>query len=296
MFACFGLLLSDVAMASAQPYDLKPENWFPLDLGSYWHYKYEDGFGFSDTVVIHAEKDTLVDGHRWVQQKRVYCAGPTCFGESKIWYRFTEDHYLLQSPTLRYFAAPDTVLATQPQSIFAASTPEDTLQTWRFEESVLVTIEENAQGNRADSTDFLLLARANYLFTGSFIYKIGLANSLVGAVVGGLRYGDTSLITSVALPVEAPVNRSSTPLTVDVFPNPAREMPTIHLHASEQGFYQIAIYNVLGQRVFEEEQRLIPQAWWQPKWQTARSPDGVYFIQIKRDGLLQTSKSFILTR
>ena len=29
-------------LADAQPYDLDPPRWFPLELGSYWHYEYQD--------------------------------------------------------------------------------------------------------------------------------------------------------------------------------------------------------------------------------------------------------------
>ena len=292
------LLLGAVSTTAAQPYDLKPENWFPLDVGSYWHYQYENQ-GWVTDALQKADQDSVIDGQRWTRIKTVYCNIPVaCSTEVQVWYSFTEDHYLLASSTTPDRATADTMLATQPRSVFAANLPRDTLYSARVTDPVSVTLQENSVGHAADSTNLTLFvtAKDDIFFTEGFVYKIGRAFNLIGAIVGNLRYGNTSLITSVALPLETPTNRSIPSLTVDVFPNPAREMPMIRLQASEEGLYQVAIYNVLGQRVFEDEQRLIPQAWWQPKWQTARPPDGVYFIQIKRDSLLQTSTSFILAR
>lgn len=64
-----------VSPAAGQEYDLVPENWFPLEKGSYWHYTSRGGEG----VIIESEwinaavRDTVVDGERWTLIETVRC-------------------------------------------------------------------------------------------------------------------------------------------------------------------------------------------------------------------------------
>src|SRR5690606_31791691 len=145
----------------AQPYDgLVPENWFPLTLGSYWHYAYEYPSGITGAYVEFASSDTLVEGRRWVLFEDVYCWGPACLGLD-VWYHFTDDHYVRFTTALQYTERADTLLPTKPYSVFGLGTRSDTLSTSYAFEQVAVWIDENPAGNVADSTHLLLGVFAN---------------------------------------------------------------------------------------------------------------------------------------
>lgn len=280
----------------AQTYDLKAENWFPLEVGSYWHYEFSDGGVFVDTVVRHAEKDTLVNGQRWVKIAQVYCAGPNCIsgtsGES--WYRFTDDHYLLQEGGDLDVANADTVLATSPHSIFSVNVASDTLETRRAEEPMIVSIENNEMGNEADSTHLLLFARVNFTLSGTFIYKIGPAQSLVGAVVGDLNYGDTSLITSVALPIEDEPASPHAQSKLDIYPNPFHQKVSLRFQSQHAGLYAMSIYDVLGKRIHTIQKPLRSNEVWLAEWVIdVALPSSIYFIEVTRDGSILKRGSLI---
>lgn len=109
---------------------VNPENWFPLQVGNYWHYQYDTGGGFLVDDIKKATRDTLIGNERWVAIQNVACTPELQFCPSQVlWYRFTDDHYLRRTEEPGV-SQRDTVAATVPTSIFVDTIThkQDTLQ------------------------------------------------------------------------------------------------------------------------------------------------------------------------
>lgn len=183
--------------AAGQEYDLEPENWFPLEVGNNWHYTNEGGEGVGPWInewVVESIRDTVVEGQRWTLLSAVHCVkqtGPSCPSGELGWYRFSADDYLLARDSFGA-AAADTVLKTQPSSVFSVNVPRDSLYSEFMGDSVAVRI--TTEDSRPDSTHFQLHVDGNIFFEGRYVYNVGNATRLIGAIVNGVEYGETDAI------------------------------------------------------------------------------------------------------
>jgi hypothetical protein len=282
---CALCLISDGVFAQGEQIPrVNSQQWFPLELGNYWHYRSEAG-GFTTDFILATKRDTVVETAKWTEIDTVYCGiGPHC-PDLPLWYHFAEDHYLLLN-TRPDLVSADTVLITTPHSVFLVMAWTDTLRTWLTSDPVVVELLDNPDGQPEDSTNFLLSIYANVLFEGQYIYKIGKAEGLVGALVNGREYADTGLIRNVVLTHSVP-RPGFDKATVDVYPNPSRGARTsIVVQSGEAGLYQIDVYDTLGRYLFVSTQ-LMPtdQRWNVNVEERSRMTSGVYFIRLSRDGV-----------
>ena len=274
------LLLLFAPPCLGQQYSLRPERWVPLEVGNYWHYTNEGGEGvfIVSEWIIKTVQDTLVGGKRWTRLEAVHCVyGPECPSGVSIWLSFSEDHYLLRrSP---FNSRPDTVLATHPRSVFVANVPIDTL--FAGGSPVYVSIVKNEDGQEGDSTHLRLNVERDVFFGGTFVYNIGNAGGLIGAVVNGIEYGNTEQIRSLVLPVERipPVTGD---LMVLAYPNPFVTAVTITLESHQTGEHHLAVYDELGREVWTTTQWLTAGQERQLTWGVYQQSQGagVYFVQI----------------
>lgn len=158
----------------AQSFDFDPQRWYPLEVGSYWHYISLD---MIDTYVVKTTGDTLVNGVTWTELSAAYCYGPSCPRRPE-WRRFTDDHYVERTWD---FVAVDTLWQTTPRSIFTTNMPYDsTLQSiYAVGESTRRPgfVDVFVDSIEVESASWPLL-RAHLGFTGEvycgfFIYDIG---------------------------------------------------------------------------------------------------------------------------
>jgi|GEM_PF-3074288 len=194
------LLTTGYSQSFAQPYDLEPTHWFPLDEGSYWHYQFEDALYTWDVVKM-VDGDTLMGGERWVGISTVFCAHlPECSDVvSTEYYRFTEDDYLISSER-------DTVDITFPMSIFRVEDAEDKLYSPMDRDSVTIRIQETAEGSVSDTTHLLMaLERIFPYFNSRYRYNIGDVLNLEGARVNGREVGRQDFIDSIINGDDLPV-------------------------------------------------------------------------------------------
>ena len=261
----YGTRLTDrFSISVGNAYDLVPENWFPLELGSTWHYEYMDG-AFVWDVVKQADRDTLIGENRWVGISTIYCdLPPYCpVGISTRWYRFAEEGYLL-----RYLpnADPDTVDVTYPYSIFRVQTAIDTLYSSHDHDSVTVRIDSTDFGSEVDSTNLLLSVDWPFPYDHSqYLYKIGDAYRLVGASVGALKVGDTDFLTRVSTKDEAII-----PLrpTIELYPYPMRSNGAIRIKDMDVGLHTITVFDLVGRQMasmqftaLRQEQEVLFKGW-----------------------------------
>ena len=198
------LLTSSYSQSFAQPYDLEPRNWFPLDEGSYWHYQLEDAL-FTWDVVKTVDGDTLMDGERWVGISTVFCAHlPDCNEVlSTEYFRFTDDDYLISSER-------DTVDVTYPMSIFRVDDAENKLFSPFEPDSITVRIQETAEGSVSDTTHLVMSLEGSIpYFNSTYRYNIGDIVNLEGARVNGREVGRQDFIDSVINGEDPPVMSDS---------------------------------------------------------------------------------------
>ncbi|MEM1094955.1 MAG: T9SS type A sorting domain-containing protein [Bacteroidota bacterium] len=250
------LLLVPLGVQAQDYSDLDPSRWFPLELGNYWYYEYEQPPEFVQEVRT-IDRDTLIDGRRWAALTTTYCNvefRTSCAVGLRSWYSFTEDFYLLRAAVGlgpdRILENVDTVYASSPVSAFNATLPRDTLSLWwRPNEPLMVDLRENAQGSAADTTQLELFMYP--LFFGGFaryVYNIGPSSALVGALINGREWGDVSdLRRLIALPNEPPESLPEARLAV--YPNPARGRFTVALTLPSAEHVSFEVVNVLGQTV-----------------------------------------------
>ncbi|HMB89359.1 MAG TPA: T9SS type A sorting domain-containing protein, partial [Rhodothermales bacterium] len=161
---------------------------------------------------------------------------------------------------------------------------------------VTVSLEVNNEGNETDSTNFELFvtAKGDVFFTERFIYRIGPATRLVGAVVGDLSYGDTSLINSVALSIESKPAAQNAQAELDLYPNPFHRQAIIRFQPQQAGRYALSIYDVLGRHIRTMQKPLAASEIWNLTWSLDRPlPSSIYFIEVTRDGSILKRASLI---
>ncbi|MEM1094957.1 MAG: T9SS type A sorting domain-containing protein [Bacteroidota bacterium] len=251
------LLLAPLSVQAQDYSDLDPTRWFPLELGNYWYYEYEQAPVLVREVRT-TDRDTLIDGQRWTAWRTIYCNvefGTSCAIGQRDWFQFTDDFYLLRASIGpggpdRITERADTTIATSPTSIFATAAPLDTLELWwRPDEPLIVELREDARGIAADTTNLELVVYPTFLMgPARYTYNVGPSGSLVGALVGGREWGDVSeLRRLIALPNEEPEALSKA--RMEVYPNPVRDRFTVALTLPSAEPVSFEVVNVLGQTV-----------------------------------------------
>ena len=288
---CLILITSLSSTVSAQYNDLDPAKWFPLELGNYWSYECCEDV-IKDEWVVFSERDTLVDGQRWVFFKEVYGSGPYYGGVVSLWdstvgdwYTMTDDYYVLRS-----LRDSHSILPTMPRSVLTSTAARDDSTFSTLAETLSVTIRQGDNGSEEDSTNLLLNAYNGYPpdaggFGFRFYYKIGLDGSgymtLTGARVNGIEWGDQSRIDQAIVLGRELEALPGQKLRLDVYPNPARGRPTIRIDAASAGEYLIEVFDVLGRRQFAGREFLAAGAvetrgdLWH-----ADSPSGIYLVSV----------------
>jgi hypothetical protein len=254
--------LSNVSTSSAQYESLNPRNWLPLEVGNYWHYDTDELI--SDVWVLHSERDTVINGQRWVLFKEIFRSGPSQeeLGLKTGWKALTSDFYILEldgaelgDPNTR---RPDSLPPTVPSAL--TSTVADTsFPVTGSNDSLRVSISVVDEGSEVDSTNLILNVGPTPQFppiNWPFIYKVGWAAWLKGARVNGIDWGEQSVIDqAIALDVERHLSSElAASISFDVYPNPFTSRAEILVSVSAPGLYRTEVFDAIGKRVFVDVQ------------------------------------------
>ncbi len=211
-------------------YTFEPRNWWPLEVGSKWHYV--EGsctqLGIID-YVNEVTEQRLYEGDAWYRIQTVYnSADNPCSRQDDSWYRFSDDHYMLR----KFYGLPgqtDTLWTTRERSIFESDSslqrfrptpptpcaPDSLYFTIVYPEhpSYITTFGYDG-GSESDSTNFVVAVNqtdtVGYCFNNAyFIYNIGYATDLLGFSGGGITWGDQSVVGRTVS--NASVSRPSEP-------------------------------------------------------------------------------------
>jgi len=265
-------LLTTSARAQ-QAYDLVPEKWYPLERGNAWYYEDVENCGLWMTYgwINRVVADTVVNNRRWARIQTVWVSQSLpCPPGDDAWWSFTPDHFLVRTigsghtPSGRL----DTLHKTQ-RSVFTANREYEELpKRDRYDCPISraftfatvqpfydqrLPISTNTQGNAQDSTNFSLVINndghaSDYMCDGYYIYKIGSAQALKGAIVNGIRWGEANLIEQ-ALPTDD--IRPNEAFDVLLSPNPSRGRLNLRINAAARGNYSLRLYDLTGRVVFE---------------------------------------------
>ena len=79
-----------------------------------------------------------------------------------------------------------------------------------------------------------------------------------------------------------------------VWPNPAKSFANVRVHIDQVGMYKIAVFDVLGRRVWSESLRLAQSGEYDRTVPLAGLPQGVYFVRVQTAGIVQRAKFAVL--
>lgn len=285
----------------AQDVHFEPQGWFPLVVGSYWHYELEAG-GVRFDIVQKATQDTLLTDQRWVAIKDYKCFPDQFCRDIVEWYHFTEDDYLLRSVDTPALDA-DTLFVTYPESFFRTVVPSEIqpevpvaiYSTPLVERDVSVSFTTNSIGSEQDSTNLLMYATADghIAFDELFVYKIGRFRNLMGAIVDGIEFGNTDLITEVVrVGIEMPTEVFD---VLKIYPDPLRANGTIQIETARSGKFRLRLYNLLGQLILTEKGSLSGGENLQVNLHSITS-SGTYFLIVDMDGMQTTSRTLTIIK
>ena len=296
------LTLLTAGRASAQQpdtvYNLDPTHWFPLELGSYWHYDAPGLNPLQGEDIRKAVADTLFDDRRWTRISVVWCNNSSneCWPQHR-WYAWTEDAYLLSSVGRDLGSSSrDTVFATTPRSPFTVNVPHDTTLKDQVcpDADVLIEPNPNAIGNESDTTRLLLRIYPFCLNAWDFVYNIGPEDELRGAIVNGRRWGNTAAIDALVLASD--LEEVELMFSLSAYPVPSSGPVSIEVHPHVAGLHRLTIYDLLGREVFTEEASLAAGQIWQVEWNRSGVAGGVYLLRAKDPHGRNRSTRIVLTR
>ncbi len=289
-------------------------NYFPHNNGDMWEYYYSDGPLYQDTAQVFNHYDsTDAAGNVYVTQTSRYInpiSVPAIpFADTmrykidtlnQVWGRVGE---------------LDSVIAfklnAQQGDQWILKTYYDNGKIMGYEMArVGIIYQKNIWGNIYKVMNTFYYYTADYTdTTGLSRYGVDLAKGLgiiwqgggdspgrmdiKGAVIGGVLYGDTTnVITSVQNN-----SRNILPSTIELrqnYPNPFNPTTIINYSIKEEGFVQLAVYDVLGKEItvlVKEEKK---QGSYSVKFDGTNLPDGIYFYILRVNNSVQSRKMVLL--
>jgi hypothetical protein len=285
-------------MAYPQVDSSKP-NFFPHHLGETWVYYVQDGAGDDTLRVTIISDSTDSQGNAYLQHK-LETLNPNKPAYNYPWYEFykvdtagnvyTAALYTVRNPSyvrLQYFARAeigdwwliDTLGLERAHfsqvfgsSIFGTPTTVKNIDIYA---SILVYTEYYADG-------FGVIYRG-----GS---DLGYAVYLIGAIIGGKKYGDTTLTSVADKNSWAPVSVAQ---LFPNYPNPFNGQTRIEYEIPQGGEATLSVYDVLGREVKRLVDRSQEGGHHSATLDSGNLASGVYFYRLKTNWVLLVRKMLI---
>ena len=102
-------------------------------------------------------------------------------------------------------------------------------------------------------------------------------NSLIGCLINGVIYGDTSLVNIVNVSTEIPEKFELS----QNYPNPFNPMTKLKFQMPNSGFAILKIYNALGSEIQTLVNQSLSPGTYEVNWDASAYPSGVYYYMIK---------------
>ncbi|MEL7363990.1 MAG: T9SS type A sorting domain-containing protein, partial [Bacteroidota bacterium] len=273
------------ASASAQVIGELPDplSFYPLTVGNAW--EYSGPSAFVTPMRREVLKDTLIDGKKYfvvvqrVVEDNGYYPGPRSY---LLRYDLRRAQVLERRPNgseVALFETPCTLRLTVGEG---ECTYEDSLVlNYRIVLTDVAPIEGG--GSTPAYMYFDSLAGSLTLASGfGMVSNYGDASSfgirLYYARINGVEHGEAQLeyLTEVSAVDETP----PAPFSITSFPNPTHASTTLRIEMPEQQDVRIAVFDVLGRSVWQDE-RYLNASTSAVAIDSSSWPAGVYFVQVQ---------------
>jgi hypothetical protein len=110
---------------------------------------------------------------------------------------------------------------------------------------------------------------------------LGYDCSLIAAVIGGKKYGDTILASAAKAP---PLSAASPPQLLNNFPNPFNGGTTITFVLKQRGPVALSVVDMLGREVRRLVDSYLERGQYQVKFDGQNLSSGIYFLRLMSEG------------
>ena len=114
--------------------------------------------------------------------------------------------------------------------------------------------------------------------------------SLIGCVINGVVYGDTTLLGLTPISTEIPTAFSLS----QNYPNPFNPVTNIKFDIPKSSFVKLVVYDLLGREVAALVNEQLKAGTYEADWNAADFPSGVYFYKMIADGYIETKRMVLI--
>ncbi len=119
----------------------------------------------------------------------------------------------------------------------------------------------------------------------------GILDDLLGCVIDGIAYGDTSFIP---VSIEDEIESLNNFYLAQNYPNPFNPTTKIRFRIADFGFVTLKVYDVLGNEIETLIKKEMIAGEYDVEFNAATLPSGVYFYSLKTDNNIITKKMVLL--
>lgn len=277
-------------------------NYLPLKVGNTWIYGYNSIYGPSKTR-LKIISELNVNGHKYFVFNQ---QGDTC--------KCSFNSY---SPFLSQLS-PMRVDSTTAKLMFYGSSCQWQINERLFDSlsmkigdytnscngnACLDTSEQNIFGTQRKTKRIGMLI-PNYYYFRTYAKDIGLVSSvmgcyigttcsynLLGCVINGVVYGDTSMLTGInQLNSEVPNNFSLS----QNYPNPFNPTTNVKFQIPNSGFVKLIVYDLIGKEIQSLVNQQLSPGTYEVDFDGSNLPSGVYYYKLESDSYTETKKMVLI--
>ena len=128
-------------------------------------------------------------------------------------------------------------------------------------------------------------------YYGYSTLSCGSQTDLIGCVINGIVYGDTSFIVGInQISSEVPKSFSLSPN----YPNPFNPNTKIKFQIAKLGNAKLIIYDALGREVTTLVNERLQPGMYEAEWDASSYPSGVYFYKLESSSYAETKKMVLI--
>lgn len=263
-------------------------NWsefYPLHVGDFWKYEGNQG-AFNTTEYIRVIRDTLLPNNEIYHVVDDKEFGAPYSGENIYYDRLDSSNgKILQWNPLDSLEYPKYIFSTCLGDTF------NVFNNYNGEYYYMINLK---------NTDYINFFTFPLITSGYIYFKKGFglyiesgegySKQLVGAVIAGKVYGDTSITG-----IEKLINKPSSGFKLyQNYPNPFNPSTSINYYIPHYSHIVIKVYDLLGRVVQTLVDTDKPAGEYTVKFSSMNLASGIYFYSLKSNGYLLTKKLLIL--
>lgn len=295
--AVFFALILTLVTESSLSWDSTLAKFYPLKVGNSWTYRGQGTF----------------PGPCWTREKRTITGTNVVNGH--LYYVV---HYVsTYNPPGDFYVRVDST--TMNVMLYGSGCPwsptevlSDSLGS-RYRDSFIVNCDRRWKLMDTTSQSVLGFNRATRMFTWTDNFEqtarrnlsigFGLAEwstcggatgccvkTLVGCIIDGVQYGDTSLTGITQAQGEIPQDYSLS----QNYPNPFNPVTTIRFSVPVSGFVKLSVYDIRGRELETLFGGNVSAGIYDAEWIAADRPSGVYFYKLETKDFIKTRKMILM--